>query len=267
LKRRDFITLLGGMAVAWPLAHAQQRSNPVVGFLRPNKAEDVGHMVAALRQGLRESGYPPDKVIIESRWADDHQERLPKLASELVALPVTAIVAGSVPAARAAKAATASIPIVFVTGIDPVTEGLVSSLNRPLGNIIGVSFYDVPIIGKRIAVLRELVPNADLIAVLQDPNSAAYQTEARELESAVHAMGQKIITLKAGSEQEINAAFSTIAKSGASALSVGGGPFLMVGAAKSLVARPSTQFRFAASAHDRFWHFSEVSGCCSGCPL
>jgi putative ABC transport system substrate-binding protein len=140
MRRREFFTLLGGAAV-WPVAaQAQQPRNPVVGFLRPNKAEDAGHMVAALRQGLRESGYPADKVVMEFRWADDHEERLPKLAAELVALPVTAIVAGSFPAARAAKAATASIPIVFVTGEDPVTGGLVPSLNRPVGNITGVSF-------------------------------------------------------------------------------------------------------------------------------
>ena len=225
MRRREFITLLGG-AAAWPVAaEAQQRPNPVVGFLRPNKAEDAGHLVAAIRQGLREAGYPADKVVMEFRWADDHEERLPKLAAELVAVPVAVIVAGSFPAARAAKAATASIPIVFVTGADPVTEGLVSSLNRPPGNITGVSFYDVPIIGKRIALLRELVPKAELIAVLQDPNSATHQTETRELASAVHAMGQKIITLKAGNEQEISAAFSTLAKSGAGALLVGGGSF------------------------------------------
>lgn len=135
------------------------------------------------------------------------------------------IVAGSYPAARAAKAATASIPIVFVTGADPVTEGLVSSLNRPSGNMTGVSFYDIPTIGKRMALLRELVPKAEIIAVLQDPNSAAYQAEARELESAVRFMGQKIINFKAGSEQEINAAFSSVVTSGAGALLVGGGPF------------------------------------------
>jgi putative ABC transport system substrate-binding protein len=225
MRRREFVTLLGG-AAAWPVAaKAQQRPNPVVGFLRPNKAEDAGHLVAAIRQGLREAGYSADKVVMEFRWADDHEERLPKLAAELVAVPVAVIVAGSFPAARAAKAATASIPIVFVTGADPVTEGLVSSLNRPPGNMTGVSFYDVPIIGKRIALLRELVPKAELIAVLQDPNSATHQTETRELASAVHAMAQKIITLKAGNEQEISAAFSTLAKSGAGALLVGGGSF------------------------------------------
>ena len=135
------------------------------------------------------------------------------------------IVAGSLPAARAAKAATGNIPIIFVTGADPQTEGLVSSISRPGGNVTGVSFYDIPVIGKRLALLQELVPKADVIAVLQDPTSATYQTETREIEATARAMGQKIMTVKAASEQEINAAFSTLAKSGAGALLVGGGQF------------------------------------------
>ena len=142
-----------------------------------------------------------------------------------MSLRVAAVVAGSLPAARAAKAATANIPIIFVTGADPQTEGLVSSISRPGGNMTGVSFYDIPITGKRLALLRELIPKAETIAVLQDPNSAVFRTESREIEAAVHATGQKIIIVKAGTEQEISAAFSTVAKSGAGALLVGGGPF------------------------------------------
>ena len=227
MRRRDFIkVVIAGSATAWPLAtRAQQPPTPVIGFLRPTRAEESGQLVAAVREGLRESGYPTDKAVIESRWGDGREERLPKLAAELVALQVAAIVAGSVPAARAAKAATASIPIIFVTGADPQTEGLVSSISRPGGNMTGVSFYDIPVTGKRLALLHELVPKAEVIAVLQDPNSATFQTESREIETAVRAMGQKIITVKAGNEQEINAAFSTVAKSGAGALLVGGGPF------------------------------------------
>ena len=197
----------------------------MVGFLRPTKAEESGHLVAAVREGLRESGYPRDKVTIEPRWGNGRDEQLPKLARELVALPVAAIVAGAVPATRAAKAATASIPIIFVTGADPQAEGLVTSLSRPGGNVTGVSFYDIPVTGKRLALLHELVPNAEVIAVLQDPNSGVFQTETREIETTVRAMGQKIITLKAASEQEINAAFSTLEKSGAGALFVGAGAF------------------------------------------
>ena len=226
-RRREFITLVGGTAATWPIvARAQQPGLPVVGFLRITRAEESGHLVAAFRQGLREAGYPSDKVVIESRWAaDGREERLPKLASELVASQAAAIAAGSLPATRAAKAATASIPIIFVTGGDPQEEGLVSSLNRPGGNMTGVSFYDIPITGKRLALLRELVPKAETIAVLQDPTAATFQTESRAIEAAVGASGQKIILFKAGTEQEINEVFSTIAKSGVDALFVGGGAF------------------------------------------
>ena len=225
LRRREFITLLGG-AAAWPVtARAQQQTVPVVGFLRPTRAEESGHLVAAVRQGLRESGYSNDKVAIEFRWADGREDRLPKLAAELVALQVSAIVGLSTPAARAAKAATASIPIIFVVGVDPVADGLVPSLNRPDGNMTGVTFYDIPITGKRLALLRELVPKAEIIAILQDPNSPGFEPETNQTEATARALGLKIKFVKAGSEQEINAAFSTITKSGSAALLVGGGPF------------------------------------------
>jgi putative ABC transport system substrate-binding protein len=225
MRRREFISLLGVVAV-WPLAaRGQQQATPRIGFLRPTSAADAGHLVAAVRQGLRESGYPSDKVAIESRWADGRPERLPKLAAELVALQVIAIV-GSVEAALALKAATASIPIVFVTGADPVAAGLVSSISRPGGNITGVSFFDIPVTGKRLALLRELVPNADIIAVLQDSNFSQYQAVTREIEAAAGAMGQKIVTVNASNPQEIDAAFSSMVQSGAGALLVGPGPFL-----------------------------------------
>ena len=226
MRRRDFIKVIAGSAAAWPLVTwAQQPPTPVIGFLRPTRAEESGHLVAAVRQGLREADYPSDKVVIESRWGDGREEGLPKLAAELVALRVAAIVAGSLPAARAAKAATANIPVIFVTGADPQTEGLVSSVSHPGGNMTGVSFYDIPITGKRLALLRELIPKAETIAILQDPNSAIFQSETREIEAAIRASGQNIIIVKAGTEQEISAAFSTVAKSRAGALLVGGGPF------------------------------------------
>ena len=219
MRRRDFIKIaIAGSAVAWPLAVRAQQPPTVVGFLRSTRAEESGHLVAAVRQGLRESAYPSDKVTIESRWADGREEQLPKLARELVALPVAAIVAASTNSAMAAKAATANIQIVFVTGGDAQAEGLVSSIGRPGGNMTGVSFYSIPITGKRLALLRELVPNADVIAVLQDPTGGLFETETREIEAAARAIGQKIITLKAGNEQQIRAAFTTLAKSGAGAL-------------------------------------------------
>jgi putative ABC transport system substrate-binding protein len=225
VRRREFITLVGG-AVAWPLpAGAQQSALPVVGFLRPNRAEEFGHLVAAVRQGLRESGYTNDKVVIETRWANGQTERLPKLATELVDLRVAAIVA-SIDAALAAKKATESISIIFVTGVDPVTAGLVSSINRPGGNVTGVSFYDVPITGKRLELLRQLVPKAEFIAALQDPTFAGHQIETSLIETAAHNLGQKIVTFEARSEQEIDAAFSAVAKSGAGALFIGAGQLL-----------------------------------------
>jgi putative tryptophan/tyrosine transport system substrate-binding protein len=225
MRRRDFI-LASSLAVAWPLAaRAQQPAIPIVGFLRSTRAEESGHLLAAFRQGLREAGYSTDKVTIESRWAEGRPEQLPKLAAELVALNVAAIV-GNIDSARAAKEASTSIPFVFVTGQDPIEAGLVSSLNRPGGNITGVSFYDVPVVGKRLALLRELVPKAEIIAVLQDPNFNSHDAETRQIEEAARAMGQKIVISKAAREQEIDSAFSAIMRSGAGALHVGAGPFI-----------------------------------------
>src|SRR3974390_1466040 len=197
MKRREFITLIGGAAVAWPLAaRAQQPTVPVIGFLRSTKPEQSGHLLAAFRQGLRESGYPGDKISIEARLADGRVERLPKLAAELVALKVAAIV-GETDATLAAKEATTSIPIVFVVGSDPVAAGLVSSINRPGGNVTGVSFYEVPISGKRLALLRELIPNAEIIAVLQDPNFSVLEAETREIEAGAGTPAHKGLTVQA----------------------------------------------------------------------
>jgi ABC-type uncharacterized transport system substrate-binding protein len=226
MRRRDFIAGLAGSAAAWPFAtQAQQSTVPLVGFLRPTRAEDSGHLVAAVRQGLRESGYTTDKVTIEPRWADGLIERLAGLAGELVSLRVSAIVAASSLAAKAAKSATTNIPIVFVSGTDPLSEGLVPSINRPGGNVTGVSFDDVSVTGKRLALLHELVPKAQVIAVLQDPNAPGSEVETREIEATTRTIGQKTITFKASSEQEINAAFASLAKSRAGALLVGAGPY------------------------------------------
>jgi putative ABC transport system substrate-binding protein len=225
MRRREFVGLLGGAAV-WPLAaHAQQPATPVIGFLRPTSAADAGHLVAAFRQGLREAGYPADKIVVEARWAEGHSDRLPKLAAELVSLPVAAIV-GNTTAALAAKAVTTSVPIVFVTGSDPTSEKLVSNISRPGGNITGVSFFDVPVTGKRLTLLRELVPKAEIIATLQDPNFLDAQLETREIEMAAKAIGVKIVVIKAGRAAEIDTAFSTVVRSGATALLVGAGPFI-----------------------------------------
>jgi putative ABC transport system substrate-binding protein len=196
----------------------------VIGFLRPTRADESGHLIAAFRQGLRESGYSSDKIAIEARWADGNPERIPKLAAELISLPV-AVMVGNAGVALAAKKITTTTPVVFVTWVDPVLAGVVSNINRPGANVTGVSFNDVPITGKRLALLREVAPKAEIIAVLQDPNFFVAEAETREIETAARALGQKIITVKAGSEQEIDAAFLTIKKSGAGALLVGAGPF------------------------------------------
>lgn len=224
MRRREFIKLISRAAIAWPISARAQQPVPVIGFLRPTRAEESGHLIAAFRQGLRESGYSGDKIIVEARWADGNPERIPKLAAELISLPV-AVMFGNAGVALAAKKITTTTPIVFVTGVDPVLAGVVSNINRPGANVTGVSFNDVPITGKRLALLREMAPKAEIIAVLQDPNFFVAEAETREIETAARALGQKIITVKAGSEQEIDAAFLTIKKSGAGALLVGAGPF------------------------------------------
>jgi putative ABC transport system substrate-binding protein len=226
MRRRQFLGIVGG-AVAWPsAARAQQQApKPIIGFLRTTSPADAGHLVAALRQGLRESGYTADKFVVEARWAEGHPDRLPKMAAELVALKVAAIV-GNTPAALAAKAATSGLPIVFVTGTDPTAEKLVTSINRPGGNMTGVSFFDVPVTGKRLTLLRELVPKAEVIATLQDPNFSDAKFETREIETTAKAIGVKIVALKASRDADIDAAFSTVVHSGAAALLLGAGPFM-----------------------------------------
>jgi ABC-type uncharacterized transport system substrate-binding protein len=224
IKRREFITLLGSAAAAWPLA-ARAQQTPVVGFLRSTPSAPFMHLVAAFQQGLRDEGFiEGQSVSIEYRWADNQLDRLPDLAADLVRRQVKVIV-GNTPAAEAAKAATQSIPIIFVTGEDPVTTGLVDSLNRPSGNLTGVVFFASGHLGaKRVELLHELVPKAAIIAVLIDPRFAR---ELPAVEGAGRALGRQllVIVMKAASERELDAAFSAIVQAGAGALVVGGGPF------------------------------------------
>ena len=189
MRRREFISLIGGASAAWPLAaHAQQPPLPVVGFLHSSSPENSGNRVPALRQGLKEMGFiENENVAIEYRWADNQIDRLPTLAAELVRRRVAVIVAPSVTTVLAAKAATSTIPIVFLVGEDPVTLGLVDSLARPGGNLTGVNFFAVEVAAKRLELLRELVPGASRIAALFDPANAA--TTAREIEMAARARG------------------------------------------------------------------------------
>jgi len=209
MRRRDFITLIGGVAVSWPVAMHAQQSLPVIGFLSGRSSTDsVPHMAAFLR-GLSEAGYIQDQnVRIEYRWADGHYERLPGLAAELVRLQV-AVIAANTPAAPVAKAATATIPIVFLTADDPVENGLVKSLDRPGGNATGVSLISVALGGKQLGVLRELVPAARLIAFLVNPTNPNSQRYIGGVEEAARALGQQIHVLKASTEVEIETAFQS----------------------------------------------------------
>ena len=209
MRRRDFITLIGGVAVSWPVAMHAQQSLPVIGFLSGRSSTDsVPHMAAFLR-GLSEAGYIQDQnVRIEYRWADGHYERLPGLAAELVRRQV-AVIAANTPAAPVAKAATATIPIVFLTADDPVENGLVKSLDRPGGNATGVSLISGALGGKQLGVLRELVPAARLIAFLVNPTNPNSQRYIGGVEEAARALGQQIHVLKASTEVEIETAFQS----------------------------------------------------------
>src|SRR5262249_54733856 len=228
LNRRDFITLLGGAAAAWPFAaRAQQPAMPVIGFLRSTSLEGAEHLVAAFRDGLKGTGYVEGQTVaIEWRWARGDVDRLPELAADLVRRQVNVIVANGV-AAGIAKAATPTIPIVFVVGIDPVRSGLVESLNRPGGNATGTSIATGDLAAKRLEVLHELLPNATSIAMLLDPNVVESEVEAEGVKDAGRAVGREVTIVKASRESEFDPAFSTMVQSRVDALLVGGGAFFV----------------------------------------
>jgi putative ABC transport system substrate-binding protein len=225
LKRRDFITLVGSAAAAWPLAaRAQQPTKPVIGFLRSTSLAVSTPMVTGFRQGLTSAGFTEGQnVAIESRYADHQRERLPGLVGELIRLPVAVIVANTI-AALAAKAATTTVPIVFTTGSDPVVDGLVASLNRPGGNVTGVSFVAGMLGPKRLEMLRQLVPTAATIAILVGTDTLEGRIERRDVELAAQALGQQLIVAPVTSEGELDGAFTSIVQRGAKALLVGTGP-------------------------------------------
>jgi putative tryptophan/tyrosine transport system substrate-binding protein len=227
MKRRDFITLLGGAAVVWPLAtRAQQAAMPVIGFLRSTSLADASHLTTAFGQGLTEAGFiVGQNVEIEYRSAENRADRLPVLVADLVRRQVVLIV-GNTPSALVAKAVTTTLPIVFVTGSDPVIDGLVPSLSRPGGNTTGVGFLSGALGTKRLELLRQLVPGAATIAVLVDPYTPEADRERKDVQAAAHAIGQQLIIVEAGSEGEIETAFATFAQRRADALFAGTGAFL-----------------------------------------
>ena len=228
MRRREFITLLGGAAAAWPLAaRAQQPGMPVVGFLSVNSAAEWVPFVTAFRDGLKEAGYTEGQnVAVEYRWVEDHIERLPAQAAEMVGRRVAVIVGGNLDAALAAKAATTTIPIVFVSGSDPLQSGLVASVNQPNGNVTGVNFFSGVLVAKRLGLLHDLLPRATKVALLLNPNAQNRSDQLRDAEGAARALGMQIIALNASTADEINTAFAALDRKPVDALVVAADPVL-----------------------------------------
>jgi putative ABC transport system substrate-binding protein len=226
VRRREFVTLLSGAAAIPLTARAQQGKPVVIGFLSARTAASGARMAAAFRQGLSESGYVEGQNLqIEYRWAEGHYDRLGALADDLVRRQVAVIGAVSgTPAALAAKTATKVIPIVFGNGGDPIASGLVASLNRPQGNITGVTFYSVELVGKRLGLLRELVPTATVIGFLVNPNNPVEKPEIKDADAAARALGLRLVLLNATREHDIDAAFTTLLERRAGGLVMGSDP-------------------------------------------
>jgi putative ABC transport system substrate-binding protein len=222
MRRREFISLIGG-AAAWPLAaRAQQSAMPVIGFINNGTPKEVEFLRAAFRQGVSETGYiEGQNVTIEYRWAEGHQDQLPELAADLVRRRVSVIAATTTLAALAAKRATATIPIVFETAGDPIELGLVASLNRPDGNVTGVTQLSSELVAKRLGLLHDLIPAATIIGLLVNPTDPRTETQTTEIQEAAHALGLQIHVLNASTEGEINTAFAMLPQLRLSALLVG----------------------------------------------
>ncbi len=230
MRRREFITLVGGATVAWPLAARAQPAMPVVGFLSSGSPAPYAHLDRAFRQGLSEAGYVEGRnVAIEYRWADDQNDRLPALAADLASRQVTVIAApGSTPAALAAKAASTTIPIVFFTGANPVQVGLVASLNRPGGNLTGVTSLNVEVGPKRLELLHELIPAATVVALLVNPtNPPLAETLARDLQAAARSLGLQLHVLQASTEDDFDTVFANLVKLRVGGLVIGSDIFFV----------------------------------------
>ena len=228
MKRRDFITLVGGTAATWPLAaHAQQSAMPVIGFLNPTSPDAMTERLRAFRQGLKETGYVEgENVLVEYGWAEGQYDRLPAMAAELVRRRVAVIVAIPIPAAIAAKSATAKIPIVFYVGGDPVQLGLVASLNRPGGNATGVNYFVAELGSKQLELLHELLPTAVRVGLMVNPTNENVEGSTKDVTAAAATMGLQIDIVQASDSREIEAAFATLVRNRADALVIGADPFL-----------------------------------------
>jgi putative ABC transport system substrate-binding protein len=228
MRRREFIRLLGATAATWPVVARGQQAMPVVGFLHSATHQTARDSVAGFRRGLSETGYVEGRnVAIEYRFAENQSGRLPALAADLTRRPVTVLFAGGPPAALAAKAATATIPVVFTSGADPVKLGLVASLNMPGSNVTGVNIFAGILGAKRLGLLRELAPNAGVIGVLLNPNGPEAEPQLNDIRAAAQALGQQILFVNAGNEQDIHRAFTTLVQSRAGALLVGADPLFV----------------------------------------
>ena len=253
MNRRASITLLGG-AAAWPIAaRTQQPAMPVIGFLNQASADGYRPMTAAFRQGLQESGYVDGQnVTIEYRWAEGRTDRLPEMAADLVHRQVTVIAATTTPAAFAAKAATTTIPIVFEVGGDPVELGLVANLNRPGGNVTGVTQLNSVVAPKWLELLHELLPTATVMALLVNPtDSALAETTARDLQTAAHSLGLKLHVLNASTERDFDAVFAKLIELRAGGLVIGSGAFFAT-RSEQLAALAVRHAVPAVSAYRRF---------------
>jgi putative ABC transport system substrate-binding protein len=230
IRRRDFVALFGTAAASWPLmAKAQQPAMPVVGFLSSRSRADAANVDEPFRQGLKEAGYIEGRnVAIEYRWAENRFDRLPELAADLVRRQVAVIAAlASAAPGLAAKAATSTIPIVFQTGSDPVKDGLVASMNRPGGNVTGVSRLAVTLGPKRLELLLDFLPQATTIAVLTNPSNRVAEVQLLELQEPARSLGRKLNVLHASTEAELDTAFATLAEQGVGALLVVNDPFFL----------------------------------------
>jgi len=249
MKRRDFVALLSGASFAWPLA-ARGQSMPVIGFLAGSLASAATVPVADFRQGLRQTGYVEGQNLhIAFRWAEGHYERYPELAAELASLNVSAITAIGAPAALAAIAATRTIPIAFISSVDPVKVGLVESFNRPGGNATGVAFLDSELVGKQFELARELLPKATVVGFLVNPKSANAETQLATAMAAKQAFGLDIVVENASTKRDLETAFAAFAQRQVAALVVGSDPFFY--SERVLLAALAAQRALPAIYYDR----------------